>query len=97
MTATSGAGVGRAAMLVITAGVVLLAVIALAAFTKGAQHARGSAAKQNLRQIKLALEKYGTDNGGVYPAYLIGGAVDETSGASAGTGPMASVRVPSGS
>ena len=73
MESSSMAGLSRATVLAVVAVVVLALIAALSAFTSIAQRARESEAKNNLRAIQVALEKYGTDHLGHYPLYLIGG------------------------
>lgn len=56
---------------------IALASILLAVALPGFTHLRDSAfeaqTKSNLQTIHIALERYATDNGGFYPAYIYGG------------------------
>jgi type II secretion system protein G len=59
-------------LLVVIVIIGILAAIALPNFIKARNKAREAEVKSNIHSIQLALERYATDNGGVYPAYLVG-------------------------
>lgn len=59
-------------LLVVIVIIGILAAIALPNFIKARNKAREAEVKANVHSIQLALERYATDNGGVYPAFLVG-------------------------
>ncbi len=60
-------------LLVVIVIIGILAAIALPNFIKARNKAREAEVKSNIHSVQLALERYATDNGGVYPPYLVGG------------------------
>lgn len=63
-------------LLVVIVIIGILAAIALPNFIKARNKAREAEVKSNVHSIQLALERYATDNSGVYPTYLTGGERD---------------------
>ncbi|MCD6216713.1 type II secretion system protein [bacterium] len=63
-------------LLVVIVIIGILAAIALPNFIKARNKAREAEVKSNIHSVQLALERYATDNGGVYPPYLVGGERD---------------------
>ncbi|MEO7995004.1 MAG: hypothetical protein ABI743_11450 [bacterium] len=57
---------------------VLAAISWFQQFPKQHEKARETEAKANLREIQVALERYGVDNGGLYPLILYGGDPSDT-------------------
>lgn len=60
-------------LLVVIVIIGILAAIALPNFIKARNKAREAEVKSNIHSIQLALERYATDSGGVYPPFLTGG------------------------
>ncbi|MCB1216910.1 prepilin-type N-terminal cleavage/methylation domain-containing protein [bacterium] len=60
-------------LLVVVVIIGVLVAIALPNFIKIKDKAREAEVKQNLHSIQLALERYSTDEEGIYPFYLYGG------------------------
>jgi prepilin-type N-terminal cleavage/methylation domain-containing protein len=63
-------------LLVVIVIIGILAAIALPNFIKARNKAREAEVKSNVHSVQLALERYATDNGGVYPPFLVGGERD---------------------
>ena len=60
-------------LLVVVVIIGILVAIALPNFIRIKDKAREAEVKQNLHSIQLALERYSTDEDGIYPFYLYGG------------------------
>jgi prepilin-type N-terminal cleavage/methylation domain-containing protein len=60
-------------LLVVIVIIGILVAIALPNFLKIKEKAKEAEVKQNLHSIQLSLERYSTDNEGLYPFYLYGG------------------------
>jgi prepilin-type N-terminal cleavage/methylation domain-containing protein len=60
-------------LLVVIVIIGILAAIALPNYIKARNKAREAEVKSNIHSIQLALERYATDNSGVYPTFLTGG------------------------
>jgi len=60
-------------LLVVIVIIGILVAIALPNFLKIKEKAKEAEVKQNLHSIQLSLERYSTDNEGLYPYYLYGG------------------------
>jgi prepilin-type N-terminal cleavage/methylation domain-containing protein len=60
-------------LLVVVVIIGILVAIALPNFIKIKDKAREAEVKQNLHAIQLAIERYSTDEDGIYPFYLYGG------------------------
>lgn len=60
-------------LLVVIVIIGILAAIALPNFIKARNKAREAEVKSNIHAIQIALERYATDSGGVYPPFLVGG------------------------
>jgi len=60
-------------LLVVIVIIGILVAIALPNFLKIKEKAKEAETKQNLHSIQLSLERYSTDNEGLYPYYLYGG------------------------
>ncbi len=60
-------------ILVVLGVIAILVAIALPNITRVRDRAREAEVKNNLHDLQLALERYSTDQGGLYPAWIYGG------------------------
>ena len=60
-------------LLVVITIIGILVALALPNFIKAKDKALEAEVKSNLHSIQVSLERYATDNGGAYPAYIYGG------------------------
>ena len=62
-------------LLVVITIIGILVALALPNFIKAKDKALEAEVKSNLHSIQVSLERYATDNGGTYPAYIFGGSL----------------------
>lgn len=62
-------------LLVVITIIGILVALALPNFIKAKDKALEAEVKSNLHSIQVSLERYATDNGGTYPAYIYGGSL----------------------
>jgi len=62
-------------LLVVITIIGILVALALPNFIKAKDKALEAEVKSNLHSIQVSLERYATDNGGAYPAYIYGGSL----------------------
>lgn len=73
MTRKDDKGFTLIELLVVIVIIGILAAMALPNFVKAREKAKEAEVKSNIHSIQIALERYATDSGGVYPLILYGG------------------------
>lgn len=73
MTQKNDRGFTLIELLVVIVIIGILAAMALPNFVRAREKAKEAEVKSNIHSIQVALERYGTDSGGVYPLILYGG------------------------
>lgn len=82
-------------LLVVITIIGILISLALPNFIKAKDKALEAEVKSNIHSLQISLERYATDNGGFYPAYIFGGDVASwTNGGGFGTLVVATVHDP---